>query len=78
MEDGGVDTTVLAIATQPDLTFFFSYSLTCEVNLIEFLEIMAQMGPYNIFLSLKPKVMNSDYILNCLKKVIGGTTTQKY
>ena len=40
--------------TQLDLTIFFSYLHTWYVNLIEFLVIMAQMVPYNIFLSLKP------------------------
>ena len=57
-----------------DLTPFFSQLLTCEVNLIEFLEIMAQMEPYIIFLSLKPTEMNSDFIFNYLKKV----TTQSH
>ena len=39
---------------------------------------MAQMGLYIIFLSLKPIKMTSDFILNYLKKVVGGATTQKY
>ena len=43
--------------------YFFSYLLTCEVYLMEVLEIMAQM---------------LQYILNYLKKVVGGATTQKY
>jgi hypothetical protein len=38
---------------------------------------MAQMEPYIIFLSLKPTKMTSDFILNYLKKVMGGATTQK-
>ena len=42
---------------------FFSHILTCEVNLIEVLDIIAQMGPYIIFLSLKPTKMTSDFIL---------------
>ena len=46
---------------------FFSHILTCEVNLIEFLEVMAQMGRYIIFLSLKPPKINSDFILKSLK-----------
>ena len=54
------------------------YLPSCEVSLIEVLEIMAQMGPYIIFLSLKPTKMTSDFILSYLKKVIGGATTQKY
>ena len=36
-------------ATLPDGTQIFSYLLTCEVYVIEVLEIMAQMGPYMIF-----------------------------
>ena len=57
--------------------YFFSYLLTFEVNLIDILESMGQMGPYIIF---KPQTNKADYrlILNCLKKVIGGVTTQKY
>ena len=42
------------------------YLPSCEVSLIEVLEIMAQMGPYIIFLSLKPKKMTSDFILSYL------------
>ena len=44
--------------------YFFSYLPTCEVNLIEVLEIMAQMGPCIILLSLKPTKMTSDFILS--------------
>ena len=58
--------------------YFFSYSLTYEVNLIEVLEIMAQMLQYIIILSLKAIKMSLDFILNYLKKVVGGATTQKY
>ena len=58
--------------------YFFSYLLTWEVDLIEILEIMAQMWQYVIFLSLKPTKVTSDFILYLLKKVVGGTTTQKY
>ena len=36
------------------------------------------MGPYNIFLSLKPSKMTSDFIMSYLEKYIGGATTQKY
>ena len=54
------------------------YLPSSEVSLIEVLEIMAQMWPYIIFLSLKPTKMTSDFILSYLKKVIGGATTQKY
>ena len=38
---------------------------------------MAQMWHYIIFLSHKPTKVTSDFILNYLKKVIGGTTNQK-
>ena len=38
---------------------------------------MAQMWQYIIFLSHKPTKVTSDFILNHLKKVIGGATTQK-
>ena len=43
--------------------YFFSYLLTWEVDLIEILEIMAQMWQYVIFLSLKPTKVTSDFIL---------------
>ena len=49
----------------------------CEVDLFEVLEIMAQMWRYIIFLSHKPTNVTSDFILNYLKKVIGGATPQK-
>jgi hypothetical protein len=39
---------------------------------------MPQMWQYVIFLSLKPTKVTSDFILNQLKKVVGGATTQKY
>ena len=58
--------------------YFFSYLLTWEVDLIEILEIMAQMWQYVIFLSLKPTKVTSDFILYLLKKIVGGATTQKY
>jgi hypothetical protein len=58
--------------------YFFSYLLTWEVDLIEILEIVPQMWQYVIFLSLKPTKVTSDFILNLLKKVVGGATTQKY
>ena len=58
--------------------YFFSYLLTWEVDLIEILEIMAQMWPYVIFLSLKPTKVTSNFILYYLKKIVEGTTTQKY
>ena len=58
--------------------YFFSYLLTCEVDLSEILEIMAQMWQYVIFLSLKPTKVTSDFVLYSLKKVVGGATTQKY
>ena len=44
--------------------YFFSYLLTWEVDLIEILEIMAQMWQYVIFLSLKPTKVTLDFILN--------------
>ena len=58
--------------------YFFSYLLTWEVDLIEILEIMAQMWPYVIFLSLKPTKVTSDFILYYLKKIVEGATSQKY
>ena len=58
--------------------YFFSYLLTFEVYLIKVLEISAQMLQYITFLSLKPIKMSSDFILNYLKKVVGGATTQKH
>ena len=60
--------------TQPDRTLFFlifSY-------FIEVLEIMAQMRQYMSLLSLKSIKVSSDFILNYLKKVVGGATAQKY
>ena len=38
---------------------------------------MAQMWHYIIFFSNKPTKMTSDFVLNYLKKVIGGATNQK-
>ena len=58
--------------------YSFSYLLTCEVYLIEVLKIMAQMLQYISFSSLKAIKVSSDFILNSLKKVVGGATTQKY
>ena len=58
--------------------YFFSYLLTCEVYLVKVLEISAQMMQYITFLSLKTIKMSSDFILNYLKKVVGGATTQIY
>ena len=58
--------------------YFFSYLLTCEVYLIKVLEIMAQILQYMTFLSLKTIKICSDFILNYLKKVVGGATTQIY
>ena len=49
-----------------------SYLLTCEVRLIEVLQIMAQMRQYIIFLSLKPIKVSSVFILNYLKKSCRG------
>ena len=48
------------------------------VDLFEVLEIMAQMWHYIIFSSHKPTKVISDFILNYLKKVVGGATAQKY
>ena len=45
---------------------------------MEVLEIMAQMLQYITFLSLKTINVSSVFILNNLKKVVGGATTQKY
>ena len=64
--------------TQPDATLFFLILLTCEVCLIKVLEIMAQILQYITFLSLKAIKVSSHFILNYLKKVVGGATTQKY
>jgi len=58
--------------------YFFSYLLTCKVYLIKVLEISAQMLQYVTFSSLKTIKMGSDFILNYLKKVVGGATTQIY
>ena len=58
--------------------YFFSYLFTCEVFLIKVLEISAQMLQYITFLSLKTIKMSSDFILNYLKIVVGGATTQIY
>ena len=58
--------------------YFFSYLLTCEVYLIKVLEISAQMLQYITCLSPKTIKMSSDFILNYLKKVVGGATTQIY
>ena len=44
---------------------------------MEDLEIMAQILQYITFLSLKSIKVSSDLILNYLKKVVGGATTQK-
>ena len=43
--------------------YFLSDLLTWEVDLIEILEIMAQMWQYVIFLSLKSTKVTSDFIL---------------
>ena len=45
---------------------------------MKILEIMPQMLQYITFLSLKSIEVNLDFILNYLKKVVGGATTQKY
>ena len=58
--------------------YFFSYLITCEVYIIKVLEIMAQILQYITFLSLKAIKVSSDFILNYLKKVVGGATAQKY
>ena len=44
---------------------------------MEVLEIMAQILQYITFLSLKSIEVSSDFILNYLKKVVGGAITQK-
>ena len=58
--------------------YFFSSLLTCEVYLIKVIEISAQMLQCITFLSLKAIKMSSDFILNYMKKVVGGATTQIY
>jgi hypothetical protein len=42
--------------------YFFSYLLTCEVYLIEVLEIMAQMQQYKFF--FEPETIRGDFRLN--------------
>ena len=42
------------------------------------MEILAHMLQYIIFLSLKAIKVSSDFILNYLRKVVGGATIQKY
>ena len=59
------------------LPYFISYLHTCEVDLFEVLDIMTEKWYYILFLSHKPTKVTSDFILNYLKKVIGGATTQK-
>ena len=49
--------------------YFFSYLLTWEADLIEILEIIAQMWQYVIFLSLKPTKVTSDLFCICWKKL---------
>ena len=44
--------------------YFFLYLLTWEIDLIEILEIMAQMWQYVIFLSLQPTKVTSDFIFH--------------
>ena len=57
--------------------YFISYLLTCEVDLFEVLEIMAQMWHYINFFSHKLVKVTSDFIWNYLEKVVGGATKQK-
>ena len=54
---------VIASAHSQMEHYFFSYSLTWEIDSIEILEIMAQMWQYVIFSSLKPTKVTSDFIL---------------
>ena len=44
--------------------YLFSYLLTWQVDLIEILEIVAQMCQYVIFLSMNPTKVTLDFILN--------------
>ena len=46
-----------------------------EAYLIKVLEIMAEIWQYIFFKSLKPIKVSSDFILNYLKKVVGGATS---
>ena len=62
----------LLVHTQPNWTLFFLIFTYFEV-----LDIMAQMWHYIKFFSYEPTKVTSDFILNYLKKVIGGATTQK-
>jgi hypothetical protein len=64
------------VFTQKEFIIFCPSSTV--VYLIEVLKIMAQMLQYITFLSLKATQVSSDFILNYLKKVEGGATTQKY
>ena len=64
--------TLLVKDTHLDGHYSFSYLLTCEVYLIEVLEIMAQIWQYIIFSSLKPIKVSSDFILNVLVKSCRG------
>ena len=49
--------------------YFSSYLLTWEVDLIEILEIMAQMWQYVIFLNLKPTKETSTLFIISWKKL---------
>ena len=75
---GGVEPTLDSGTHSRMEHYFFSYLLNCEVYLIKVLEIMAQMLQYITFLSLKAIKVSSNFILNYLKKVVGGATAQKY
>ena len=55
--------TTVSISQSQMEHYFFSYLLAWEVDIIEILEIMAQMWQYVIFLSLKPTKVTSDFIL---------------
>ena len=71
------DNTALPHTARSDTIFSRIYLLVRVryLNLIEGFEITVQMGQYIIFLSLKPATGTSVFILNYLKKNIGGTAT---
>ena len=57
--------------------YFISYLLTCEVDLFEVLDIMAQMWCYIFFFGHKPTKVTSDCILNYLKKLFWKTVRKQ-
>ena len=63
--------------TQPNLTlFYFIFTYLWHRSLWSFRHYGSNVALYHFF-SYKPTKGTSDFILNYLKKDIGGTTTQK-